>query len=80
MKDALIEFREFADRLIDCLDTVYANDEEAARFLHVGDTFFRKWYKPYCGVKQGHYKTYRQSELLARREQLRSEMSDVVDA
>lgn len=73
MNDVLIELRECLDLIIDCLDTVFENDKEAEAFLHVGDLFFRKFYKPFCGVKQGAFMTYRKSDLLRRREQLRKE-------
>lgn len=73
MNGVLIEFRECLDAIIDCLDTVFENDSAAAGFLGVARDYFAKYYAPYCGVKQGRYKTYRKSELLCRREQLREE-------
>lgn len=73
MNDVLIELRECLDGIVDCLDTVFENDKDAAVFLGVARDFFAKHYAPYCGVKQGRFKTYRKSELLRRREQLRKE-------
>lgn len=68
---------EFPERLLDtvrdCLDTIYTSDEEARAFLGVGRDYFRLYYKPYCGVKQGNSTTYRKSDLLRRREELRKE-------
>lgn len=61
------------ETLVNLFDTIYANDDEAIRFLGVGRDYFRSHYKPYCGVKQGQSKTYRKSELLARRNQLNHE-------
>lgn len=62
------------DTVRDVFDTIYVNEEEAMRFLGVGRDFFRRYYKPVCGLKQGNTMTYRKSELLARRERLRSEL------
>lgn len=60
----------------DASDVVFRNDKEACGFLGVSLAFFQKYYKQYCGVKQGNSMTYLKSELLARREQLKHEMGD----
>lgn len=60
-------------RLVDASDRIYHSDGEAAAMLGVGIAYFRKWYRPFCGQKEGNARTYRHSELLARREQVRRE-------
>ena len=68
--------RLIADTIRDVLDEVYTDDGNAASFLGCGRDYFIQNYKKQCGVKQGSYMTYRKSDLLQRREQLRKETAD----
>lgn len=71
--DALRTLNDTVSRLVDAVDEVYPSDQAAADMLGVGLKHFRTHYRPYCGLKEGAAKTYRKSELLARRAQLRRE-------
>ncbi|NMM98090.1 hypothetical protein [Bifidobacterium olomucense] len=71
------DFNRLLDLLRDLFDTVFPDEDSAMRFLGVGRDYFRQYYKPYCGFKQGNSMTFRKSELLERREQLRHEAGGV---
>lgn len=59
--------------LRDLFDEIFSNDAKAYEFLGGSRIYFEENYKPFCGVKQGNAMTYRKSDLLERREQLRLE-------
>lgn len=64
-----------AQSIRDTLDEVFPDAASAAAFLGVGRDYFRAHYWD-LGFKQGSSMTFRKSELLERREQLRREAGD----
>lgn len=67
-------FESLVDAILAHPDTIYRNDFEAQTYLGVSKDVFEQEYKR-CGLKQGNSMTYRKSDLLRRREQVRLEQA-----